>query len=57
MKDIRALEPQLLVLEAITSNQWVITMYQMLKATSKTLHDHCFKVALITAHMSATGSY
>ena len=44
MKKIRALEPQLLVLEALTYNQWVITMGQMLQATSMDLYIYAMYV-------------
>ena len=56
MKKIRALEPQLLVLEALTYNQWVITMGQMLQATSMDLYIHCVNVASIAAHMALFGN-
>ena len=56
MKKIRALEPQLLVLGALTYNQWVITMGQMLQATSMDLYIHCVNVASIAAHMALFGN-
>ena len=56
MKKIRALEPQLLVLEALTYNQWVITMGEVLQATSMDLYIHCVNVASIAAHMALFGN-
>ena len=51
MKKIRALEPQLLVLEALTYNQWVITMGQMLQATYffhfRLILNICIEVVLV----------
>lgn len=56
MKTILALNPQLLVLEAITCNQWVITISEMLRATSMELYRHSVTVASITAHMAVFGN-
>ena len=56
MKNIRALEPYVLVMDSIVSNQWVATMSQMLLAASPELYYHSINVALITAHMALFGN-
>lgn len=56
MKNIRGLEPYVLVMDSIVSNQWVATMSQMLLAASPELYYHSINVALITAHMALFGN-
>ena len=56
MKNIRALEPYIHVMDSIVSNQWVTTMSQMLQAASPELYYHSVNVALITAHMALFGN-
>lgn len=56
MKNIRALEPYVLVMDSIVSNQWVATMSQMLLAASPELYYHSINVALISAHMALFGN-
>ncbi len=56
MKNFYFFESQSLVIDTISSNEWITTMTQLMKLAGNNLYEHSIDVALLTATMALTSN-